>query len=71
MIRQHEGKLKKKRFDKLKALFKDEEKRLRFLGTIDYDDVDGLDDEDEYEADDEEYEDAEEDLAAEFLDFGI
>ena len=70
MIR-HRGKLKKKRFDKLKALFRDEERRLRFLGTIDYDNDEDFDEEYEYEADDEEYEDSEEELAAQFMDFGI
>ena len=64
-------KVKKKRFGKLKALFKDDEKRLAFLGTIDYDDVSSFDDEDDYESDDEEYEDADEDFSAEAIDFGI
>ena len=70
MVR-HSKKTKKKRFGKLKALFKQEEKRLTFLGTLDYDDVSSFDDEDEYESDDEEYEDAEEDLSSEIMDFGI
>ncbi len=70
MIR-HRGKLKKKRFEKLKALHIDEEERLRFLGTVDYDDVGNFDEEDEYEADDEEYEDADDELTSEVMDFGI
>ena len=70
MIR-HRGKVKKKHFEKLKALYKHEETRLRFLGAIDYDDVSSFDDEDEYEADDEEYEDGEEELTSEYFDLGI
>ena len=70
MIR-HSVKIKKQRFEKLKAPLIFEAKRIRFLGTIDFDDVSDFDDEDEYEPDDEEYEDAEEELASEFLDFGI
>ena len=63
------GKLKKNRFDQLKAISEYEEKRLKALGAIYFDDVEGMDNDDEYEADDEEYEDLEEELAAEFLDF--
>lgn len=68
MIRSR-GKLKKKRFDKLKALYRHEEKRLTFLGTIDYDDDDDFEEDEEYEVDEDEFEDAEEILAAEFMDF--
>lgn len=65
------GKVKKKRFDSIKALHRSESKRHRFLGSLDYDDVFDMDEEDEYEADDEEYEDLEEDLTAEVMDLGI
>ena len=63
------GKLKRKRYSSLGALYKDEEKRLRFLGSIDYDDDADPDDEEDYENEEDEFEDAEEILAAEFLDF--
>lgn len=67
------GKTKKKRFEKLKVLYKDEEKRLRFLGSLEYDEVSYAEDDYEYEADDEEYEDLEEEmLEAELaMDLGI
>ena len=61
------GKIKKQRFDKLKTLHNDKQKRRKFFDE--YDEIDDFDELDEYEADDEEYEDAEEELATEFLDF--
>lgn len=66
MIR-HPKKTKKQRFDKLKALHNDKQKRRKLLAE--YDEIDDFDELDEYEADDEEFEDAEEELATEFFDF--
>ncbi len=68
MIRSR-GKTKKKRFDRIKALHKDKEKRHKLLGSLDFDDIADIDDEDDYENEEEEYEDAEEELAADFFDF--
>ena len=68
MIRSR-GKLKKKRFDKLRALYRHEEKRLAFLGTIDYDDDDDFEDDEQYGSEEDEFEDVGELLSVEFFDF--
>lgn len=63
MIR-HPGKLKKKRFDELKAQIVGR-RRLDLIGSLLDDELDDFEEDDEYEADDEEFEDLEEELVTE------